>query len=158
MKQKYLTIGFILIGVVFALFNFYIFNRMNNGGLPFDLKKVAESGQTNAKAQAVLPDIKPGESYTKSKIRDKEIAKIKNRLPIDSNLFSIVYDGNTKYLTGTIKATTIEKYRENKFLAEEKIYEIGAESICVLNVVWAVPIPLKTKINKQDLTTRSCSG
>ena len=158
MKQKYLTIGFIFIGVVFASFNFYIFNSLNNGGLPFDLKKIAKKGQTSAKAQALLPDIKPGESYTKSKIRDKEIAKIKNKLPIDNKLFAIVYDENTKYLVATIKAASIEKYRENKFLAEEKFYEIGAENVCILNVVWAVPMPLKTKVNKQDLTTRSCSN
>ena len=158
MKQKYLTFGVIFIGIVFAAFNFYLFSSMSKGGLSFDLKKVAKSGQTNAKAQALLPDIKPGESYTKSKIRDKEIAKIKNKLPLDSKLFAIVYDENTKYLVVTIKADSIEKYRENKFLSEEKFYEIGAENICILNVVWAVPMPLKPKVNKQDLTTRSCSG
>jgi hypothetical protein len=158
MKQNYLTIGFIFLGVLFAGFNFYIFNAMTHGGLQFDLSKISGITQTNAKAQAVLPDIKPGESYTKSNLRTNEVDKTKSNLPYDSNLFRIDYSEQSKYLTITVKATTLEKYRENKFLAEEKLLDLGATNICLLEVVWNVPIALKDQITQPDLSTRGCSS
>lgn len=158
MKQNYFTVGFIALGIFFVGLNFYVFNYLNNGGLNFDINKAKSVVKSSAKAQAVLPDVKPGESYTKSTLRDAEINKIKNGIPFDSSQFKIDYTPKSKYLTVTVKASTIEKYRENKFLAEEKFLDLGATNLCILKIVWNVPVSLNDKINKQDLTTRSCSS
>ncbi len=155
-NQRRLTVVFIAIGVLFALVNFYVFNQMNNGGLLFDLSQLLGRG-SGAQAVGVLPDIKAGESYTKSKIRDGELDKIKNGLPHSNSRFEIVLNGTTKYLTVTIKADNLEQYRENKFLAEEKLSELGATEVCILHVVWNVPITLKTKVEDFDLISRGCS-
>lgn len=157
MNQKNFTIAFLFIGILFAGLNFYIFNQINNGSLNFDFDLIRDR-QGAAQAKAVLPDIKPGESYTKSKLRDEEIAKIKNSLPYSDNRFSIIYDENTKYLSANIKAKNLTEYRENKFLAEEKLLEIGSREICLLEVVWAVPIPIKSSLESADLTTRGCAN
>ncbi len=157
-KQQSIISGvFILVGVLFAGLNFYVFNQISNGGLSFDLDKVKNIGQ-NTQAKAVLPDVNPGESYTKSKLRDAEIGKIKNSLPYTNSRFSILYSDSSKYLTVTINAKSIEQYRENKFLAEEKLLYFGAQETCLLEVVWNVPIGLKDKTNSQDYTTRGCSS
>lgn len=157
MNQKHISIGFILAGLIFAGANFFLFNQLYNGGFQFDLKGLLKSDRGSANVSSVLPDIKPGESFTNSKVRDEEIGKIKNSLPFSSDRFDIDYNPTSKYLTVTIKADTIDQYRENKFLAEEKLYEFGTEEICILQVIWAVPLDLRSSVEKHDLITRSCT-
>ncbi len=158
LKKNYFTVGFIALGIFFVGLNFYIFNSLNNGGLNFDISKVKNEVKTSAKAQATLPDVKPGESFTASKLRDQEIAKIKNSIPYFSSLFNIDYAVKSKYLSVTINANTIEKYRENKFLAEEKFLDLGATNICLLKVIWNVPFEIKNKVKHQDVITRGCDS
>lgn len=154
-NQKILTASFIIIGLSLIGINFLIARGVSKN-LEASLSNLPQITKDLAKARILLPDIKPGESITKSAIRDAEIKKVKNSLPYTESKFTLNYDATTKYLTANIHATSIEGYRANKLLAEQKLVIFGAADLCKLAIIWEVPVELSRQVTKSDLTTNTC--
>ena len=154
-NQKVLTASFIVIGLSLIGINLLIVIGVDKN-LEASLSNLPQITKELAKAQTILPDIKSGESITKSVVRDTEIKKVKNSLPYTESKFVLNYDATTKYLTANIKATSLKEYRENKLLAEQKLNIFGATDLCKLAIIWGVSADLSRQVTKSDLTTSTC--
>lgn len=158
-NNKIITAALIVIAISLIGINFVVFSSVDRD-LTESLSKLPQVVKASALSSTLLPDLKKGQLYKDSAIRNKEINLIVDQLPYTDNdngyTISIIPKTKDIYVS-ILTAKTVEEYRQSKAQAEQKLYEFGAQNPCLLLIYWAQPPALKTKLTIDDVKTSSCA-